>query len=639
MIFIKYIIIFSFSFIFFGCDSERTNDAVFSDASSQTIFINGFDAVVDENAVVATVVGQILFTEPNLVVSEINLYGISATYFTVDLDGTVRVSAEAAFDAYIKEFYTLEAVVTSGDRVSNRAALNIRLSSLNVPRLENLSSVVDENATVGLAIGRVNIIDSGNTDISNMSLSGENADYFEIDIDGLITLSATASIRYDLKNLYSLEVSATNQSGVSLPREVIISVNQPSGQTNPNASELALVLIAISFDDYPIVDSEENWSKKIFGEAYGELNHYYREVSNSRFKVVPANENSSIVNDGVIKVSLSTNHPGNNDMNKSYLVDAITLADAFIDFSSYDTNLNSNIEVDELQIMFIVGGGETAYGDAEGSSVWAHASSLSPLFSSDNTAPPVADGVTLMDHFANGKYSRFGEMQGGHAATIGIIAHELGHAIWGLPDLYDRDESSGGIGYFGLMGAGIWTAKEGEFFGSSPTHMCAWSKLEVEWIEPQEINQTTNNIAMNASHTNSNNILKIASSNPSEYFLVESRSPVGYDAGLFRLSGVDFEGGIAIWHIDETQSSSQNDDETHKLVDLEEANAVELDESKDNHGKRENLFYLGNKTLFDDTSSPNSKSYNGNSTNISVNNISAIGNAAGEYIIYLDVSR
>ncbi len=244
-----------------------------------------------------------------------------------------------------------------------------------------------------------------------------------------------------------------------------------------------------------------------------------------------------------------------------------------------------------------------------------------------------------MDYFAGGRYSRFGETQGGRFATIGVIVHELGHAIWGLPDLYDRDQSSAGIGYFGLMAAGSWTAKSGELPGATPPHMCAWSKLQLEWVEPQVINATTNNVAMHATHTNVSNVLKIPTSNPSEYFLVENRSPAGYDAALFRLENVDFQGGIAIWHIDEAQASSQNDDENHKLVDLEEANGGNMDASAYNNGTRANLFYVGNKTLFDDSSSPNSRSYAGSSTQVSVSNVSVVGSAAEEFIVYVDVTR
>ena len=44
-------------------------------------------------------------------------------------------------------------------------------------------------------------------------------------------------------------------------------------------------------------------------------------------------------------------------------------------------------------------------------------------------------------------------------ATIGVMAHELGHAYFDLPDLYDTTNTSSGIGAFGIMGGGVWGYK------------------------------------------------------------------------------------------------------------------------------------------------------------------------------------
>src|SRR2546430_8101254 len=56
--------------------------------------------------------------------------------------------------------------------------------------------------------------------------------------------------------------------------------------------------------------------------------------------------------------------------------------------------------------------------------------------------------------------------------------------------------------------------------------------------------------------------LGVAGTFPAEYFLVENRQLVGFDAAL---PG----SGLLIWHVDESQAS--NDVDTHRLLDLEEA--------------------------------------------------------------------
>src|SRR5438034_413348 len=48
----------------------------------------------------------------------------------------------------------------------------------------------------------------------------------------------------------------------------------------------------------------------------------------------------------------------------------------------------------------------------------------------------------------------------------------------------------------------------------------------------------------------------------SEYFLIENRQPIGFDAALLGT-------GLLIWHVDDSQTS--NDQDNHRLLDLEEA--------------------------------------------------------------------
>ncbi|HSG27796.1 MAG TPA: M6 family metalloprotease domain-containing protein, partial [Candidatus Krumholzibacterium sp.] len=69
---------------------------------------------------------------------------------------------------------------------------------------------------------------------------------------------------------------------------------------------------------------------------------------------------------------------------------------------------------------------------------------------------------------------------GGTMIEIGVYCHEFGHAF-GLPDLYDTNGGSAGIGHWGLMGSGSWNRP------ASPAHMCAWAKMELGWVVPVEV--------------------------------------------------------------------------------------------------------------------------------------------------------
>jgi M6 family metalloprotease-like protein len=78
---------------------------------------------------------------------------------------------------------------------------------------------------------------------------------------------------------------------------------------------------------------------------------------------------------------------------------------------------------------------------------------------------------------------------------IGVFCHEFGHAF-GLPDLYDTDKGSAGIGHWGLMGSGSWNSV------TQPAHMGAWAKSELGWVNLVEMgtnpsNYTVNNVEFN----------------------------------------------------------------------------------------------------------------------------------------------
>ncbi|MBU3914727.1 M6 family metalloprotease domain-containing protein, partial [bacterium] len=363
-----------------------------------------------------------------------------------------------------------------------------------------------------------------------------------------------------------------------------------------------------------------------YNQSKGQLNHYFNKVSNNKFHLIPAVEThaNNTNQDGIITVTLPGNHPnpqGDGDFVQK-LVDALTIADSYIDFSTYDVSDDGILNKSDLQIMFLVAGYETSATGSPDPSVWAHKWCV--FGQEGGVNPPTLDGVSILSCLNDGNgYSRFGERQfaDGHDATIGIIAHELGHAIWGLPDLYDTDGSSSGIGNFGLMGGGSWGYVEGESPGATPVHPTAWTKIETGWFSPDD---TAGAKTMYRTEDNLYNIVKVdITTDTSEYFLIENRGAAGYDLGLFMLtdipSGTPFQGGIAIWHIDASQDTNSN--EARKLVDLEEAANPGLDDDID-RGKSTNLFWDTNNATFDDNSTPDSKDYSATASGVSITNIS-----------------
>ena len=210
--------------------------------------------------------------------------------------------------------------------------------------------------------------------------------------------------------------------------------------------------------------------------------------------------------------------------------DAILAADPFVNYAAYDTNGNNSLTADELFVVVVAAGNETSFGGACAPSVWGHVWNIFMV------TPPVVDGKQVAATFPG--YGQFGEMHcttsspPGQMATIGIMAHELGH-LYNLPDLYDRDGSSEGVGDWSLMGGASWLGVARA--GDTPALMDPWSKARLGWVTPTRVIGTLPNQSIAASATKAAIYQFRAGSavtRTGEYFLLENRQRIGYDAAL-----------------------------------------------------------------------------------------------------------
>ena len=318
--------------------------------------------------------------------------------------------------------------------------------------------------------------------------------------------------------------------------------------------------------------------------------------------------------------------------------EAVVLADPDVDFSAFDNNNDGLVDA-----LFVVHAGPAAeeiytvnFPDHT-KYLWSHKSSISTLN---------LDGVKVEDYSL--------EPENG---TIGVFCHEFGHAL-GLPDLYDTDGSSEGIGEWGLMAGGGWCYRTGDPLGSSPSHFTAWSKERLGWLEPIVV--TGNVMQIEIPPAESSPIayrLWTNGQTGGEYFLVENRQNLGFDAGLTRRQK-DFSltdsYGLIIYHVD---NSGRQSNENRRIIDVEEASPYILNNQvteqldlerilptheflfNGNRGDNGDPFpgfsqinndatdYVGERDLgvFDENSIPNSKSNNGFPTSVAVTNIRLSG--------------
>ncbi|KPL08150.1 hypothetical protein AMJ86_01815, partial [bacterium SM23_57] len=203
--------------------------------------------------------------------------------------------------------------------------------------------------------------------------------------------------------------------------------------------------------------------------------------------------------------------------------DAVWAADPDVDFSIYDNDNNGYVDA-----IFIVHAGRGAEQTGDVNDIWSHKWAV--------PNPPLVDGVYVFEYCT--------EPEDGH---IGVFCHEAGHLIFGLPDLYDYDYDSRGVGYWTLMASGSWLNG-----GRNPAHLDAYCKIEAGFVNPVTLN--TNNWAQSIPLVETNPIIyKLWTDGilSSQYFLVENRQHVGYD---YYLPG----DGLLIYHVDETRWNNNN---------------------------------------------------------------------------------
>jgi len=143
---------------------------------------------------------------------------------------------------------------------------------------------------------------------------------------------------------------------------------------------------------------------------------------------------------------------------------------------------------------------------------------------------------------------------------IGVFCHEFGHTL-GLPDLYDTDYSSSGIGGWSVMAGGSYNGNS-----AKPAHFDAWCKWQLGWVTPENI--SSNKIAHEFPQVETSGYVARLWTNGwirEEFFLIENRQKIGFDEAL---PGE----GLFIWHID--QSRWNNTVEYKYLVGLEQADGL-----------------------------------------------------------------
>ena len=289
--------------------------------------------------------------------------------------------------------------------------------------------------------------------------------------------------------------------------------------------------------------------------------------------------------------------------------EAVDAAEAAgIDFSIYDGDNDGAVDV-----VMVIHSGRGAEESGNAGDIWSHRWVLSAL-----GLQVTYDGKYIDDYIVQA------EKLGTTTITnIGVMCHEFGHAL-GLPDLYDTDGGSEGLGNWCLMAGGTWNNN-----GRTPAHPSVYCKDEMGWMVPTVLSGSGTISNMDYSQS-SPAAFRLNSLVGPQYFLIENRQQFVWDSFL---PGA----GLCIYHVD--RSIGDNTNPNRYRVNLEQADGLRNLNLGQNRGDAGDTFPGStNNTTFNCASNPNSNTYNGNASTANISGIVAqAGNKMG-FVYFTAVS-
>ena len=260
-------------------------------------------------------------------------------------------------------------------------------------------------------------------------------------------------------------------------------------------------------EEFDILFNQVNYSSRA---NVGSVHDYYYDASGGQFSL-------SVDIVGPFKGSQNTSYYGDNGSTgyQRFAREAVDSAAKYVDFSNYDNDGDG--QMDGLHIIF-AGHGEEA--GAGASAIWSHKSSISRA--------PRYNNTTI------NTYSCSPECSGNSGTTltaIGVICHELGH-VFGAPDFYDTDyESNGqypGLGQWDIMSSGSWNRS-----GKSPAQHNPYTKIYIyKWATCDTLDASPRTVRLMPSETSLNDFHRINTSTSGDFFLIENRQLIKWDASL-----------------------------------------------------------------------------------------------------------
>ena len=362
----------------------------------------------------------------------------------------------------------------------------------------------------------------------------------------------------------------------------------------PLRGNVRVIVVLVDFSDKPMTKPKSYFENLFFSTgviATGSVKEYYKEVTNNLVDI-----QGQVVGPYRLPKTLSQYAHGESGTGlatpnaRTMAKDAAVKSNPSVNFALYDNDHDNYVDA-----FVVVHAGKGAEVTGNPGDIWSH------------------KWVLPAEYLADGSTKIYSYLTVPEDCNLGVCAHELGHLLFLFPDLYDTDYSSEGIGDWCLMAGGSWNNG-----GLTPAHPSAWCKGNQGWVTVETPTSNRTGVIIKDVKTDKK-VLKLWKNGVAgkEYFLLENRQKTKFDKNL---PG----DGLLIWHIDDNIDGNSN--EAHYQVALMQSDGLRNLELGVNQGDDKDP-YPGtlNKKTFNKTSAPNSKSYGGVDTLVSVTNIKKIG--------------
>lgn len=412
--------------------------------------------------------------------------------------------------------------------------------------------------------------------------------YAQLDADG--QLAPTAIVAHDAAQRSQQEKDYIAQAGRIVPRmtDAMAQMRQQNGVAQARAqqqlhaqrydySRFKGLVILIEYNDRPFryddYDSimyhmlndddytgttRTNFQDRFSGSyvtCTGSMRDFFRDNSSGVF--VPTFD---VV--GPVKVDHSQ-YEGR-DNTRQILIDACTAADSLVNFKDYDIDNDHKVDM----IYFIVSGEASYIQGNDERLLWPHQYDLTYY------GNVYKDGVRLGRYACSTELFSYQMYNWSILEGIGTMCHEFSHVL-GLPDFYD----TGNTDQRECVEPGNWSIMSSGAdydYGRRPCGYSLFERYALGFATPQLISEPGSYAIEDLSQSNTG--YRINSQKANEYFMLENRQHVKWDA---KLPGH----GMLVFRVDSTNtdvwiwSNAVNDNPDHPYYELIRANGYRNDDT------------------------------------------------------------